>query len=112
MSSEDTLIRRLPGALKRRRHQLGWSQRLAGEKAGFTPVELSRWETGDRTPRLKSLWRLCETYGLTPVELLREDSPVLPPDWPPEALDALRESPELREAVAAILKTKAQRGEP
>jgi transcriptional regulator with XRE-family HTH domain len=112
MSSETTFKRHIAAALKRRRLSLGWSQREAGNEMGVMPAELSRWENGYWTPQLKALWRLCAAYGLTPAELLREDEPLLPPDWPPEALDTLRESSELREAVAAILKGDGEGGEP
>ena len=112
MPSETTFATRLAAALKRRRLLRGWSQNEAGRRMGILPAELSRWETAFRTPRLKALWRLCAAYGLTPAELVREDEPLLPPGWPPEALDALRDSPELREAIAAILKTADEGGEP
>jgi transcriptional regulator with XRE-family HTH domain len=112
MSSEPTFKERVAAALKRRRLVLGLNQSEASDRVRILPAELSRWESGFRTPRLVGLWRLCAAYRVTPAALFREDQPLLPPDWPPEALDALRESPELREAVAAILKTQAQRGEP
>lgn len=112
MSAETTFKDSVAAALKGQRLLRGWSQDEAGDQMGALPAELSRWETGCRTPQLKSLWRACAAYGLTPAELLRLVEPLLPPGWPPEALDALRNSPELREAIAAILKGDGEGGEP
>ena len=112
MSAERPVEHRLANALKRRRLLRGWTQDEASSHVRALPSELSRWETGVRTPRLKRLWHLSAAYGLTPAELLREGEPLLPPGWPPEALDALRESPELREAIAKLLKGGGEGGAP
>ena len=112
MPAETAFDKRIAAGLRRRRLLLGWSQNEAGRRMSLLPAELSRWETGTRSPRLEGLWRLCAAYGLTPAELLREDEPLLPPGWPPEALDALLASPELCEAIAAILKGGGEGGAP
>ena len=112
MSSEEAFTHRVAVALKRRRLVFGWSQTEASRHLRVLPAQLSRWETRFHTPQLQRLWHICKVYGLTPAELLREDEPLLPPGWPPEALDALRDCPELREAVAAILQGGGEGGEP
>ena len=112
MAFDATLAQRVGLALVRRRHALGLSQLEASICAEVGTASLSRWETGTQTPRLKSLWRVCERYAIAPAELLRLVEPPLPPGWPPEALDALRDSPELREAIATILKGDGEGGEP
>ncbi len=112
MSADNPFAQRIATAIKRWRLRLGWSQQEASWRVGVLPPEISRWETALRTPGHRNLARICAAYGLTPAELLREDEPLLPPGWPPEALDALRDSPELRDAIAAILKTADEGGEP
>ena len=112
MSADNPFAQRIATLLKRQRLRIGWSQQEASHHVGVLPPEISRWETAFRTPGHRNLARICAAYGLTPAELLREDEPLLPPEWPPEALDALRDSPELREAVAAILKGDGEGGAP
>ena len=112
MAAEKTISAHVGALLRRVRVRLGWGQLKVADRTGATMGRISRWEHGHQAPTLFNLWRLCAAYGLTPAELLREDEPLLPPGWPPEALDALRERPELREAVAKILKGGGEGGEP
>lgn len=44
------------------RTALGWSQRRAAAESGFSGPTLSRWETGERAPRVEHLASLLTTY--------------------------------------------------
>lgn len=81
------------------RERLGLSQVRAGAMMSADAGDICRWETGRHLPQLLNFCRLCECYGTTPPELLRHGDPLLPPGWPPEALEALRALKEAREKL-------------
>jgi transcriptional regulator with XRE-family HTH domain len=51
------------------RQQLGLSQREVAELLDVTRVSVSRWETGERTPRGELLLRYLELLGRLAREL-------------------------------------------
>ena len=51
----------------RRRRQ--WTMAQASEKIGVDIRTYSRWEQGERRPKLSSLKRLCEVFKISAQEL-------------------------------------------
>ncbi len=56
------------------RYQKGWSQEQAAERVGVTRRTLSQWERGMADPHPFHIYRLCEVYGKSVVELGLERS--------------------------------------
>lgn len=55
------------------RHRSGLSQEQLAERIGVTRQAISKWELGSSTPELENLLALCECFGITLDELVRED---------------------------------------
>jgi transcriptional regulator with XRE-family HTH domain len=55
--------------LKRRREELGLTQRQVAERLGLTPQAVSSWENGDSFPRLSMLAAVASVYRVTPNDL-------------------------------------------
>jgi transcriptional regulator with XRE-family HTH domain len=50
------------------------SQKKLGEKLQVAQATISAWETGERTPNLKSLKKLCEEFQVSLTTLIGEPS--------------------------------------
>jgi quercetin dioxygenase-like cupin family protein/DNA-binding Xre family transcriptional regulator len=74
----DEVARAVGRALRRVRTSLGWSMRDAAAKAGMSQPFLSDLENGRATPSITTLYRLSDTLGVAPQDLL-----------PPMAADAV-----------------------
>jgi transcriptional regulator with XRE-family HTH domain len=77
------LLEGLPGRIKQRRHDLGWSFRRAGADIGGVSGRLfQQWENGDYQPTLGNTVRLLRWLNRTvdllpaPEEVAREDQRV------------------------------------
>lgn len=55
--------------LARLRMDRGLTQGQLAEKVGCYPKDISRWETGERTPSTKSLLKLASALGCSLDEL-------------------------------------------
>ncbi len=55
--------------LTRLREERGVSQAHIGRMIGIKPSDISRWESGDRLPRLRNVARLAAVLCLTDDEL-------------------------------------------
>ena len=51
------------------RYEKGWSQEEVAERVGVTRNTLSKWERGVVTPYPLHIYRLCEVYGKSALEL-------------------------------------------
>ena len=56
--------------LKGARIENGWTQNDLSLVTGFTPAAISHYETGQRTPSIENLMKLCDALGKTPNEIL------------------------------------------
>ncbi len=56
--------------LKKERQRRGWTQTVLAYKAGMTPAEISRYETGRMLPYREHARRLAKVLGLKPEQLL------------------------------------------
>jgi len=74
----DEVARAVGRAVRRVRTSLGWSMRDAAAKAGMSQPFLSDLENGRATPSITTLYRLSDTLGVAPQDLL-----------PPMAADAV-----------------------
>ena len=54
----------LAETVRRRREELGWSQRQLGERAGMSQPGIARFEAGGTTPTFPLLERLASALGL------------------------------------------------
>ncbi len=65
-------VRSLGEAFASRRHDLGLSQQELADRLGLASSEsISRYERGEREPRVTTLVRLAEALETTPEQLLR-----------------------------------------
>lgn len=55
----------LAARLKRRREELGWTQRQLGEKLEVRWTVVSRWEKMDTYPSIPSLVELCQVLRVS-----------------------------------------------
>lgn len=60
------------------RRRSGLSQEQLAERIGVTRQAISKWELGSSTPELENLLALCECFGITLDELVREDETPAP----------------------------------
>jgi transcriptional regulator with XRE-family HTH domain len=67
----------LPVRLRALRAARGWTLEQAAEEAGLTPDNLSKIEKGHRKPRVSTLSKLADAYGVAPEELLSLEEPVV-----------------------------------
>jgi quercetin dioxygenase-like cupin family protein len=72
----DEVARAVGRAVRRVRTSLGWSMRDAAAKAGMSQPFLSDLENGRATPSITTLYRLSDTLGVAPQDLL----PPMPAD--------------------------------
>jgi transcriptional regulator with XRE-family HTH domain len=71
MNAKDTaLARRLGGAVRRRRNDLGWSQAVLAERIEASVEYISMLERGARLPSVPTLVALAQALGLSSDELL------------------------------------------
>lgn len=77
------------------RRRSGLSQEQLAERIGVTRQAISKWELGSSTPELENLLALCECFGITLDELVREDEAQAAPT-PSEGTDAAESSDEPR----------------
>ena len=56
--------------LKSAREALRLTQAEVGDRAGFSPAEVSFYETGTRTPTIENLARLCKALKVSADWLL------------------------------------------
>lgn len=61
------------------RKQMGWSQEDLAEQLGVSRQSVSKWESGASVPELERIIQLCDLFGLSADELIRDDAPVKPP---------------------------------
>lgn len=54
------------------RKQRGYSQEDLAEKIGVSRQAVSRWETGDTTPEMALLVKLCDVFGVSADYLLKD----------------------------------------
>src|SRR5258708_34785396 len=54
----------LAEAVRKRREELGWSQRQLAERAGMTQPGVARFEAGGTTPTIPVLERIARALGL------------------------------------------------
>lgn len=59
-----------PHPLKRYRADMEMNQDQLAELLGVSKGAVSRWETGERTPRHNKLLLISEKTGISPAELL------------------------------------------
>jgi transcriptional regulator with XRE-family HTH domain len=69
-AARSELLRALGEALKRSRHQRGWSQEEAAWHCGVYRTYFSMVERGERNPTYASLIKLSNGLGLSPAELV------------------------------------------
>jgi transcriptional regulator with XRE-family HTH domain len=58
--------------VRRLRELCALSQRELATRANLSPTTINRIETGQRRPMPKTVRKLAEALGITPVELLAE----------------------------------------
>jgi transcriptional regulator with XRE-family HTH domain len=56
--------------LRRLRTERGITQEELGSRAGIQMADISRYETGNRDPRVTTLARLADALGISIAELL------------------------------------------
>jgi transcriptional regulator with XRE-family HTH domain len=61
-----------PPNLRRVRHQAGLSQEELAFRAGVTRNYVGGLERGEKSPTLRTLDKLAEALGTSPLDLLRE----------------------------------------
>ena len=76
--------------LSMEREKRGWTQQFVADHIGSTKLSVGRWERGETTPRTFYQQRLCELFGLSPIEL---------------GLETLHEGEKQREPVPLSIKT-------
>lgn len=69
--------------LFRLRNEKGLTQESAAEAAGVSRVALTRYENGQRMPKMNIVDALAEVYGVTVDYLMGRDEPQSEPDLPP-----------------------------
>lgn len=62
--------------LKSARIRAGLTQVQLAEKLGVKPLAVSRWEIGDRSMSVDTLWRVADALTCDPADILREPNPV------------------------------------
>ncbi len=55
--------------IKKERKKAGMTQKELAEKLGVYQKDISRWETGERTPSIRNIYRICEVLDI-PVNIL------------------------------------------
>ncbi len=60
------------GVLVALREAKGWSIRTLAKTIGIAPSEVSRWESGMHTPRLKRIKQLANLFGVEPKKFVTE----------------------------------------
>ena len=65
--------------LKLFREAKGWTQADMAKQSGFLPAAISHFETGERTPSLHNLIKLCNALGVTLDELVVTGPKAEPP---------------------------------
>lgn len=56
--------------LKNYRERKGYSQEVLAKMLGVTKSAVSRWESGERSPRVSEINMLAKKMGIEPAELL------------------------------------------
>ncbi len=69
MNGGDRVVTTVGQELRRLREERGMSQCRVARMLDCYPSEVSRWESGERTPRLTNLARLDAVLCLTDTEL-------------------------------------------
>ncbi|MGE8152678.1 helix-turn-helix domain-containing protein [Pseudomonas vancouverensis] len=65
-------ISSLGPAIRRHRKVAGLTQAELGEKTGFDPKTISRFETGTYTPSVEALFLFAEVFGVHPKAFFAE----------------------------------------
>jgi quercetin dioxygenase-like cupin family protein len=66
----DAVAQAVGRAVRRARTNVGWSMRDLAAKAGVSQPFLSDLENGRATPSIATLYRLADTFGVAPQDLL------------------------------------------
>ena len=74
-------------SIKNFRLSLGMSQEAFSEKCGLNPDNYRNLEYNRHTPKSTTIDKICSTFGLTPLELLRYSTEM--PDDSMQILDLL-----------------------
>lgn len=57
--------------IKQERKKAGMTQKELAEKLSVYQKDVSRWETGERTPSIKNIYRICEVLDIPINTLLK-----------------------------------------
>lgn len=63
--------------LRNYRKSMGLTQKELGDRIGVTSQAVCKWENGTRFPKMPDLLKLCEIFGCTPDDLVKESSDAL-----------------------------------
>ena len=67
----DVLVAQVVGRLKKRREELGLSLNRLSEMAGMSHVGVLQIENGERSPQLRTVFKLAKALDLDAAELFR-----------------------------------------
>ena len=86
--------KKLGANLKKRRDDLGFSQKDFGEKVGLSRASMANVERGEQAVNVEQLYRFADALRITPAELL-----------PKSEINPLREFPrQTRSWIDSVLK--------
>lgn len=91
--------------LARLRTEKGVKQKELAEQLQVSPATVSCWESGTYSPKLNTLYTICEVLDISPADLLGIDQKTTGKYTKDEAalVDAYRAHPELQHAVRVLL---------
>lgn len=108
LSVQERVAERIQEARQQARGGKGFTQQELAEKLGISPVTLSRWETGRRSPSFDDLERFGKVVGV-PISFFFEEEP-REDDFDKQLLRATRElSEEDKEEILAYVNFKYRR---
>ena len=58
------------------REMKGWSEYQLAEMSSIPQSTINSWSRTDSIPSLKSIERLCETFGITIAQFFSEETPI------------------------------------
>jgi transcriptional regulator with XRE-family HTH domain len=71
MQDQIEFRRKLGARVRKLREQKGWSQETFAHETGMARSFTSALELGKKDIRLSTMFRLCDIFGLTPRQLLK-----------------------------------------